>query len=70
MAVIASSESLRLSFSKSTTVDKPNPAALASVGCDQSSKALAARDCAGVILSTFSVDAEVRLVYQHNMLTI
>jgi hypothetical protein len=45
----ASSETCRRSFSKSTTVDRPNAAVSASCDWVMSNKARAARHCAGVI---------------------
>jgi hypothetical protein len=48
-ALTASSETCRRSFSKSTTVESPNPAALASCDWDKSKKERAARHWAGVI---------------------
>ena len=67
IAAIASAETDRRARSKSTTVDNPSDADLASFGCVQSNSARAARDCAGVI-STFSVDRDVCEAYQHILL--
>jgi hypothetical protein len=52
----ASSETCRRSFSKSTTVDRPNAALSASCDWVMSNNARAARHCAGVITPTIYVD--------------
>jgi hypothetical protein len=52
----ASSETCRRSFSKSTTVDRPNAALSASCDWVTSNNARAARHCAGVIAPTIFVD--------------
>jgi hypothetical protein len=52
----ASSETCRRSFSKSTTVDRPNAALSARCDWVMSNNARAARHCAGVIIPTIYVD--------------
>jgi hypothetical protein len=64
IALIASLETCRRSFSKSTTVESPTPAANASWDWVISSKARAPRHWAGVILATFFVDKGGGAVYQ------
>jgi hypothetical protein len=56
IASTAPRETSRRSFSKSTTVESPRPAACASCDCVIPSSPRAARHWAGVILSTFIVD--------------
>jgi hypothetical protein len=57
-------ETNRRSFSKSTTVERPRPAARASCDCVISSSPRAARHWAGVIGSTFFVDTQSSISYQ------
>jgi hypothetical protein len=61
----ASSETWRRSFSKSTTVDRPNAALSASCDWVMSNNARAARHCAGVISPTFFVDRGDGGTYKH-----
>jgi YqaJ-like viral recombinase domain len=63
IALTASSDTCRRSFSKSTTVERPRPAASARLDCVMSNKARAALHCAGVI-STIFVDSKPGNEYQ------
>src|ERR1700730_8394127 len=63
IALTASSDTCRRSFSKSTTVERPRPAASARLDCVISNKARAALHCAGVI-STIFVDSKPGNEYQ------
>ena len=67
IALTASSDTCRRSFSKSTTVERPRAAASARSDCVMSNKARAALHCAGVI-STIFVDNWFRNSYQHFLL--
>ena len=64
IAWTASLDTCRRSFSKSTTVENPRPAASASSDCVMSIKARAALHCAGVMASTIFVDNGLRAAYQ------
>jgi hypothetical protein len=64
----ASSETCRRSFSKSTTVDRPNAALSASCDWVMSNNARAARHCAGVRAPTILVDHGSGGTYKHFLL--
>jgi hypothetical protein len=64
IAWTASLDTCRRSFSKSTTVESPRPAASASSDCVMSIKARAALHCAGVMASTIFVDNAPETAYQ------
>jgi hypothetical protein len=66
----ASSETCRRSFSKSTTVDRPNAALSASCDWVMSNNARAARHCAGVIAPTIFVDRVDGETYKQFLLII
>ena len=63
IALTASSETCRRSFSKSTTVERPRSALWARSDCVMSNKARAALHCAGFI-STIFVDNRLNSAYQ------
>src|SRR5271166_6015458 len=62
-ALTASSETWRRTFSKSTTVERPSPAAFASCDWEISNNDRAARHCVGIIFSTIYVDASKSTFY-------
>jgi predicted phage-related endonuclease len=68
IASTAPRETSRRSFSKSTTVESPRPAACASCDWVIPSSPRAARHWAGVILSTFFVDRPHKVSYQQFLL--
>ena len=68
IACTASSDTCRRSFSKSTTVESPKPAASASLDCVMSNKARAALHCAGVMISIIFVDNALGTAYQYFLL--
>ena len=64
IAFKAPSETIRLSFSKSTTVERPSPAARASCDWVISRRARAARHWPGLIVSTIFIDISSAARYQ------